>query len=104
MWDLYNTVKQGHPDDIVLIEVGDFFEMFGEDAHKAAESLDLILFSRDIPNVGRVPMCGVPAHSLERYSEKLRAKYNVTFVAVDGKTGERGVYTLRAYEQKIEAI
>ena len=104
LWDLYNTVKQGHPDDIVLIEVGDFFEMFGEDAKQAAESLDLILFSRDIPNVGRVPMCGVPAHSMERYSEKLRAKYNVTFVAVDAKTGERGVYTLRAYEQKTEAI
>ena len=104
LWDLYNTVKQGHPDDIVLFQVGDFFEMFGEDAKQAAESLDLILFSRDIPNVGRVPMCGVPAHSLERYSEKLRAKYNVTFVAVDGKTGERGVYTLRAYEQKTEAI
>ena len=66
----YNAIKEAHPDDIVLFQVGDFFEMYGEDAKQAAELLDLNLTTRAIPGAGRVAMCGVPAHSLERYAER----------------------------------
>ena len=68
----YNSIKEAHPDDIVLFQVGDFFEMYGEDAKQAAELLDLNLTTRAIPGAGRVEMCGVPSHNLEMYVEKLR--------------------------------
>ena len=68
----YNAIKEAHPDDIVLFQVGDFFEMYGEDAKQAAELLTLNLTTRAIPGAGRVEMCGVPAHNLEMYVEKLR--------------------------------
>ena len=65
-WNDYNAVKEAHPDNIVLFQVGDFFEMYGEDAKQAAELLDLDLTTRAIPGAGRVEMCGVPSHNLER--------------------------------------
>lgn len=46
--------------------------MFGEDAKQAAALLELNLTTRELPGTGRVEMCGIPAHSLERYVEKLR--------------------------------
>lgn len=48
----YNSIKEAHPDDIVLFQVGDFFEMYGEDAKQAAELLDLNLTTRAIPGAG----------------------------------------------------
>ncbi len=65
----------------MLFQVGDFFEMYGEDAKQAAELLDLNLTTRAIPGAGRVAMCGVPAHNLENYVEELRGKYDVTIAA-----------------------
>ena len=70
----YNSLKEMHPNDIVLYQVGYFFEIYGEDARQAASLLNLNLTTRNIPDVGRVAMCGVPAHTLEMYVEKLRDK------------------------------
>ena len=64
----YNSIKEAHPDDIVLYQVRDFFEMYGEDAKQAAELLDMNLTTRNIPGVGRVEMCALPSHNLEMYS------------------------------------
>lgn len=99
----YNSVKEAHPDDIVLFQVGDFFEMYGEDAKQAAELLDLNLTTRAIPGAGRVAMCGVPAHNLENYVEELRGKYDVTIAAAPDFRGERRVYTLRSVDHEAEA-
>ncbi len=98
----YNDIKHDHRDDIVLYQVGDFFEMYGEDAKTAAEVLDLHLTSRNIPDVGRVSMCGVPAHALEQYVEKLREKYGVTIAAIDEQTQERRVYSMLSIDQEAE--
>ena len=49
----------------MLYQVGDFFEMYGEDARTAAPLLELNLSTRAIPDVGRVDFCGVPAHVLD---------------------------------------
>ena len=85
--DEYNALKEANPDSIILYQVGDFFEMYGEDAVIAAEKLDLVLTGRTIPNVGKVDMCGFPVPSLERYLDKLREDYGVVISAVpDGKT------------------
>ena len=59
IWE-YNGVKERHPDDLVLYQMGDFFELYGEDARVAAAELDLRLGSRAIPGGGRVEMCGFP--------------------------------------------
>ena len=99
----YNAIKEAHPDDIVLFQVGDFFEMYGEDAKQAAELLDLNLTTRAIPGAGRVAMCGVPAHNLEQYVEKLRDKYDVTIAEAPDFRGERHIYTLRSIDHEAEA-
>ena len=99
----YNAIKEAHPDDIVLFQVGDFFEIYGEDAKQAAELLDLNLTARAIPGAGRVEMCGVPAHNLEQYVERLRDKYDVTIAEAPDFRGERHIYTLRSIDHEAEA-
>ena len=99
----YNSIKEAHPDDIVLFQVGDFFEMYGEDAKQAAELLDLNLTTREIPGAGRVEMCGVPSHNLEMYVEKLRDKYDVTIAEAPDFRAERHIYTLRSIDHEAEA-
>ena len=99
----YNSIKEAHPDDIVLFQVGDFFEMYGEDAKQAAELLDLNLTTRAIPGAGHVEMCGVPSHNLEMYVEKLRDKYDVTIAEAPDFRGERHIYTLRSIDHEAEA-
>ena len=102
-WNDYNAVKEAHPDDLVLFQVGDFFELYGEDAKQASDLLNMNLTTRNIPGAGRVEMCGVPAHSLERYIEELRDKYDVTIAAAQETGTERRVYTLRSVDHEAEA-
>ena len=102
-WNDYNAVKEAHPDNIVLFQVGDFFELYGEDAKQAAGLLDLNLTTRSIPGIGRVEMCGVPSHNLEMYVEKLRDKYDVTIAEAPDFRGERHIYTLRSIDHEAEA-
>ena len=102
-WNDYNAVKEAHPDDIVLFQVGDFFEMYGEDAKQAAELLNMNLTTRNIPGAGRVEMCGVPADRLEEYVESLRDKYDVTISTKGENSPERHTYTLRSVDHEAEA-
>ena len=102
-WNDYNAVKEAHPDDLVLFQVGDFFELYGEDAKQASGLLDMNLTSRSIPGAGRVEMCGVPSHNLEMYVEKLRDKYDVTIAEAPDFRGERHIYTLRSVDHEAEA-
>ena len=99
----YNSIKEAHPDDIVLYQVGDFFEIYGEDAKQAASLLDMNLTTRNIPSAGRVEMCGLPSHNLEMYVEKLRDKYDVTIAEASDFRGERHIYTLRSVDHEAEA-
>lgn len=77
-WDAYNSIKEHNPDSLVLYQVGDFFELYGglegEDAWNAATALDLTLTKRNIPEYGRVSMCGFPAHKLKDYVKELNSK------------------------------
>ena len=99
----YNSIKEAYPDNIVLFQVGDFFEMYGEDAKQAAELLDMNLTTRNIPGAGRVEMCGVPADRLEEYVESLRGKYDVTISTKGENSPERHTYTLRSVDHEAEA-
>lgn len=73
----YTSIKEQHPDAILLFRVGDFYETFGEDAEKAADVLGIILTSRN--NGGsKIALAGFPYHSLDVYLPKLiRAGFRV---------------------------
>ncbi|MDE0885151.1 MAG: DNA mismatch repair protein MutS [Myxococcota bacterium] len=64
-------IKAGHPDAIVFYRMGDFYEMFLEDAELAAPLLDIALTTRDKGKDDAVPMCGIPVHSAEQYIKQL---------------------------------
>jgi DNA mismatch repair protein MutS len=67
----YTAVKEEYPDAIVLFRLGDFYEMFGEDAEKASRILQIALTSRDKSKDNPLPMCGVPYFASETYIAKL---------------------------------
>jgi DNA mismatch repair protein MutS len=67
----YLEVKDKHPDALVLFRLGDFYEMFFEDAVLGSRLLDLTLTTRDKGKVDAVPMCGVPHHAARGYIAKL---------------------------------
>ncbi len=71
MMDHWKKVKEAHPDCIVFYRLGDFYEMFFEDAEKASKILDLTLTGRDCGLKDRAPMCGVPFHAADAYIQKL---------------------------------
>src|SRR5947199_6500338 len=71
----YLDAKQRHRDAILLFRMGDFYEMFYEDALVAARALDLTLTSRSKDaNGGGIPMCGVPFHAIDAYITRLVRK------------------------------
>lgn len=67
----YRAVKAEHTDAIVLARLGDFFEMFGEDAETAAPILGVALTSRGFGAAGRLPMCGVPHQAVVQHIRRL---------------------------------
>ena len=92
--DAYNDIKHDHPDDIVLFQVGDFFEMYGEDAKTASKLLDLHLTTRPVAGAGRVEMCGIPSHILEQSVEKIRETLGVTIARHNSIINEHTTYSL----------
>ena len=82
--------------------MGDFFEMYGEDARAAAQELDLHLTTCAIPSGGRVEMCGIPANQLEQVVEQLRDKHDVTVSAVPEGGKERQEYSLPSIDHEAE--
>lgn len=78
MMKQFYEVKEKYPDTIVFFRMGDFYEMFGDDAVEASKILGIALTSRDKNKDGGMPMCGVPHHSYQNYLVKmLKAGKNV---------------------------
>ena len=71
MLQQYLRLKEHYPDAILLYRLGDFYEMFFEDAERASRLLDLTLTSRSKGDDSRIPLCGVPHHSVQPYVQKL---------------------------------
>ena len=67
----YLGIKARHPDSILFYRMGDFYEMFLEDAERAAPLLEIALTTRDKDKPDAVPMCGVPVHSADAYIKRL---------------------------------
>ena len=74
MMKQYLKMKKENPDTLLFFRLGDFYEMFFDDAKIASRELDLTLTGRDCGLQERAPMCGVPFHSYEGYLAKLVAK------------------------------
>jgi DNA mismatch repair protein MutS len=69
----YLSIKSQHPDCILLFRLGDFYETFDDDAKIVARVCDVVLTSRPVGNDQRVPLAGVPYHSIDGYVAKLVA-------------------------------
>ncbi len=78
----YLEIKEKYPDTLVFFRLGDFYEMFFNDALVASRELEIVLTARDAgTNNDRVPMCGVPHHAVNGYIEKLSMRgYKVAIV------------------------
>jgi DNA mismatch repair protein MutS len=70
MMQQYMAIKQAHPDTLVLFRLGDFYELFFDDAILASQTLGIVLTARDAGDQ-KAPMCGVPYHSVDKYIEPL---------------------------------
>lgn len=81
MMQQYLDIKKDYSDYIVFFRLGDFYEMFFEDAVLASKELEIVLTGRDAGQTERVPMCGVPYHAANLYLERLIEKnYKVAIV------------------------
>ena len=77
MMEQYDAIKERYPDTILFFRLGDFYEMFNEDAHICSRELDLTLTGRtgmDANGKPKAPMCGIPYHAYESYLDKLVKK------------------------------
>ena len=74
MFEQYLRIKEEHPDALLFYRMGDFFELFFEDAEIAARELSIALTTRNPNAEVKVPMCGVPHHAAEGYLAQLMAK------------------------------
>ena len=74
MMKQYREIKNEHGDAILFFRLGDFYEMFFEDAELASRELEITLTSREAGPTGRAPMCGVPYHAADGYIARLLEK------------------------------
>src|SRR5947209_9166878 len=74
----YLSIKARYPDAILLFRMGDFYEMFGDDAEIGAQALHITLTWRELARGDRVPMAGIPHHALQGYLRRfMKAGFKV---------------------------
>ena len=95
MMQQYFKVKEKYPDSILFYRLGDFYEMFFDDAKTASRELELVLTGRDCGQEERAPMCGIPFHAAENYIAKLVAKGYKVAVAeqMEDPAAAKGIVT-----------
>jgi len=101
MMQQFHSIKAQHPDALLFYRMGDFYELFYEDAKKAAHLLDITLTSRGQSAGQPIPMCGVPHHAADSYLAKL-VKEGVS-VAICEQFGDPGT-TKGPVERKVVRI
>ena len=80
LWTRYQEYQQEHPEAVIAMRIGDFYEIFGESAENASKPLELTVVSRDFGLPERVSMIGFPYHRADAYIEKLRAFTDVAVI------------------------
>jgi len=71
MMQQYHQLKSRYPGMLLMFRLGDFYELFYDDALVAARELEITLTSREIGKGKRIPMCGVPHHAVDTYLARL---------------------------------
>ena len=88
----YLEIKEQNQDAIVMFRLGDFYEMFFDDAIVVSKALDLALTGKNAGVKERVPMCGVPFHSVSGYIQKLiDLGHKVAIVEQLSEPGKKGI-------------
>ncbi|MBU6145205.1 MAG: DNA mismatch repair protein MutS [Paenibacillaceae bacterium] len=96
MMEQYVEQKSLVPDALLFFRLGDFYELFMDDAIAAARALDITLTGREAGDMGRVPMCGVPVHAAQSYIAKLVAQqYKVAICEQDASFAGKGLVPRR---------
>ncbi len=98
----YLSIKARYPDCLVFYRMGDFFELFFDDAIKASETLDITLTKRGKTQGDEIPMCGVPVHSYESYLARLIRRGFKVAICDQTETPEQA--KKRAKEQKTSKV
>ncbi len=88
MMKQYLAIKEGYKDSILFFRLGDFYEMFFDDAKVASKELEISLTGRNCGQEERAPMCGVPYHAAETYIAKLVAKGYKVAICEQGEVEE----------------
>ena len=83
LWTRYQGYQQEHPEAVIAMRIGDFYEIFGESAETVSKPLELTVVSRDFGLSERVPMIGFPYHRADAYIEKLRGFTDVAVIESD---------------------
>ena len=91
----YHSLKQQKPDHLLLFRLGDFYELFYEDAVVASRDLEITLTSRNKEKGEAIPMCGVPAHSVDGYINKLIVKGHRLAIADQVEEAQQGKQLVR---------
>lgn len=92
MMKQYQAIKQQHADCLLFYRMGDFYELFLDDAYVGAKVLDITLTSRAKGKDGRIPMAGVPYHAVDPYLSKLvKAGYKVAICEQVGLPSKYGI-------------
>ena len=93
MMQQYLSIKNNYKDSILFFRLGDFYEMFFDDAKLVSQELDLTLTGKDYGQKERAPMCGIPYHSCEAYIARLVSKgYKVAMCdQVENATVAKGI-------------
>lgn len=77
LWQQYQDLQKKYPDRILLYRLGDFFEVFGDNAVTLSDELGLTLTGRDCGLTSRVPMIGFPYHAADNYLRKITQKHKI---------------------------
>ena len=86
----YARIKAQHQRSILLFRLGDFYEMFFDDAELAARTLDLTLTARNRGDPDEVPLCGFPVHAAQPYVARLLAAGHTVAICEQAEAPERG--------------
>jgi len=89
----YLDIKKQYPNTILFFRLGDFYETFDEDAELVAHELDIVLTSRPVGGNQRVPLAGIPYHSVENYLGRLINKgYHIAIAEQIGDQPTKGIF------------
>ena len=97
----YNALKNRYPDELVLYQHGDYYDLFGEDARIASELLDLPLRERYLPGVGQVEICAFPVFELPSCLEDLRISYDL-IISTATENGQHEVRRVLSIDHEAE--